>query len=1661
MSVQVAQKQNSGQALIETKQIESDKKPQQSGGYTPAPIMFGFDQTIEYGGKTFNIAELAAEDVQRQYGEMLGPSEDEVKAKFNQIMSATTQQEISAAGVDMKIGDTFITPNYLDSIRNEPAKQAELFKTYRDSQMREQVTEFQTAVPFSGPKYQEVVLPQSLLDLPDEILEPVVSAVKNRQNLAKLFKNDSDNPLNYMGREVIIDSFKTGALGKAASDAFKSLPADVARIPTFIALIANGVYASVAARETDQLGGMDTTYTDRFKEIFGESMKGWARIVQPYEGLLNKSEILDDATLTMNRWYKKSFIERYGQELWDAAHLEPVFDIVNPEDDNYDEAIARQENGVGKPYVDVVRDENGDVTMKEVGLTPELVSDLMDLAYNELTQTEKAVVFAAEQLPFTLGLTARAVRRGNSMVREVNAARKKDPATYATKSDWEVWTDISQKKSETGVNILRNRFTQFVLGAGTLGTFGFKGKSAMHRGTMVNQHLRNLENFEDTISKYEDEIRIDTDILRSRSSTPAEVADAQKRINANRDSLRSVKASARSYKLRSGGSKRFASFNNPYVRSNLADDLIISAAVGFVPQVLSWDKIGLEPEAAQTITMFTTPIVAPLFFRGTVFTAASLGRKFTSGITQDIASTLQHSAFIPYITTGMIARGDEAELRRVMKENNVPVDDSNVEAFKTLSQVYQSMKPEYQIRMTRSLERYNNMMNRAEATMRNLKTKDGTPALTEDEIIENMGTLHLSLAHATGIAPLIAIQARNGRQLSVKDLRDAGKFDALMASMAAEEENYKGLNTLMSTLQKSLVEKAGIDMDSNEPLQNMLLELQELAVNGIEKLNIKKQQVDALVTGYMDELGEVDEDTLKRIVRMRSILTGADIRNPVEQTRLTVETSVRILENGRLQAAALERFRNTLSESDLLEQGNQIADRIFDITKGVRKSKVSGGYNDVRVYASDNDIVIDLSTLAKNLSDRTDEYKGQDFLYFMAGAKTFFNTGAGQAAKDAFESAARRGLIREWGDDLDFVRDKMLKQDPSAKVATDMDLALYLMNKARKEKRKEINYFQASVEEAEYVYRAFRDHQAKARNQTVSDLDGAFKNEVDQAYSAADPSGQLLTLARKARELHETLIGETSDKGRYAGDVEMGRKRRDVKSADPREGRHYYPIPENRPLAPFEQIARLAKKAVEETDPVLRDEILADIQYQKDRIMYWYGAGYMSDGSTKGYGFDLTQKSQRVVADTMQSLLQTLISKEVSNSEQRRINNALDLTDPTMFRGPEAISKQDALKRLQSNEEYDFERAARILQVEQAISVVTRSGDEGELMVRHLALNDVHDWSITLDALLEYDSVTRQAYRDNRKAIMNNESTLRQAAQQEVEQLSNTLKIMSSYESLVSNPLQFFNTVFENADVNSIERFVKRFVDQDMDEDQVRAAMGYMYMRGLEIKSNKRTELVAGDATQVVGDVSVLIDYVETPRHAKVMKAVLDEEHYQQMKGIATWADAAMGNGMGFRANPDLAGMSVESVFSRVFNLARGMVSPIYVATEVSVRQLMMRNQSLISVALSDRTVARIMDKMLNRPKEVTRKDLQLFGLRINNYLAAEILRNGGEVPMLEEALGKEFGKGQSDLVRDEEKRMDETQKRRIEAYDTGAELFNTQDTSSALGRLAAGAGAN
>jgi hypothetical protein len=375
---------------------------------------------------------------------------------------------------------------------------------------------------------------------------------------------------------------------------------------------------------------------------------------------------------------------------------------------------------------------------------------------------------------------------------------------------------------------------------------------------------------------------------------------------------------------------------------------------------------------------------------------------------------------------------------------------------------------------------------------------------------------------------------------------------------------------------------------------------------------------------------------------------------------------------------------------------------------------------------------------------------------------------------------------------------------------------------------------------------------------------------------------------------------------------------------------------------------------------------------------------------------------------------------------QRDKTDVKSITDVTAFLSgatPEEAQKV-AVEGLAKRADYDFGRAQRVSEIENALVVPVKNGD-GTPGSRKLALTKVTDFSIELDELFRTDANTRRTYQDMREEINDNKSTLRIAAQQEVDREADILKNLQMYDQLVAKPEAFFDAVFEGATPESIDNMVKLRMQQfkmdgvQMSEEDIRAGLKFMYIRGLEAKSGRKGAQLAGtgDAITVVQDASVLVNYAKTPRHKLVMQAVLGEDHQKEMEMIADWSSMAMGDGLGFMSDPELREMSVESIFSRVFNLARGMVSPIYVATEVSTRAMMRRNQSLIRLALSDRQAGGVIAKLLTSDKPLSRADMNLLALRLKNYVATDVIRTGSEMESLNALLGEEATASQDVLV--------------------------------------------
>ena len=215
-----------------------------------------------------------------------------------------------------------------------------------------------------------------------------------------------------------------------------------------------------------------------------------------------------------------------------------------------------------------------------------------------------------------------------------------------------------------------------------------------------------------------------------------------------------------------------------------------------------------------------------------------------------------------------------------------------------------------------------------------------------------------------------------------------------------------------------------------------------------------------------------------------------------------------------------------------------------------------------------------------------------------------------------------------------------------------------------------------------------------------------------------------------------------------------------------------------------------------------------------------------------------------------------------------------------------------------------------------------------------------------------------------------------------------------------------------------------------MTDNEITIAIQEMYVRGLLQKSGltyKRLSGFGGDVVEDITDVEVLVNYVNGPQRA-TMEVILGKDHAKHLDDIAQWMDNATGNGAGVKAYLDVGEMRMESKIARVFNLARGMVGLDYVSAEVGFRLMMQKRQEMIQFILSNENASRVLSRILNNPKAVTRDDLKILGAEVRSHLMLELLKGeeGVVVPTLDEMLGNELPVGLKAIAEDVKEEEDQ-----------------------------------
>ena len=1592
---------------------------------------------------------IIAENVAAQRSEIEGPTTEELKNEF--VATMTGQRGKT------KIGDFVVSsnPEAATKIYNsmDANLKLELQNEFMGSRRVMPQEEGRPVVPFSGPQYEKIRLSPELKKLPKEAQDKFVELVSNRQNLAKIFVSN-DYQLADPVMDILMDSFVTGDFSNELYRSVTNIPGDFARAPTLVGLAGSAISAGATAFavEDDEFG-LQRSYGEQFKVDFDKYMSVVGTTLAPYENALNNYSLgmLDSAATDVQAWYKNLFFSKFdnpelAQKAWYATghqRLTPRF--YNPGDEGFD---PQMNNGEG--YVGPVVDAEGNPVPEDIGLPPQLVNDMIDLSYRELPGYQKAAIFAATTVPLTVGFTGMMTRKGVKASNRVLEERRNNPAGTQDLTDFQVY-----KKYIKGKNENYDKDGWAALWRGVTMNIGSTSPGTLNVGRQMTRHYANIKDYDDKIADLNGFINDPVGKLDDMGSyspfaaervsilkygNPQEVAQAQKELNTYfGNQLTDTRNRLNSYMSRHGGAGTLRELRkergeaggfinplhigNPYQRSLFKDDILISTAVGYAPNALPM----LNPETAEIIVALTAPIVAPMALRTTASIPGAI--PMIKDVPYEMANLFENMPLVGTFAKAYKEGKDTAGLRSMLEEMDIPITDDTIKAYGTFRKVYESAHPSMRQNMDNAFRDYNETMSGIEASFR----RDGV--FSDDEIQDMMSTLHLSVAEASGLAPFIAIQQRAG-QFTPRDMLNPKKMGEIARAIDEEFNGYVRLGRLMDAFTEKYTRKTGFDPTQNDTLQEFVQEFARASAEGLDRISLKRQTMLAQINKFarMPE-SEIDVHTVDDIVQLKTLYSGDEIRETVDKAELIADTTIQLQEGARVQLRELAGVSDSLSQKELAGEVAIAVDVLFDAELGHRYAMGRIPYSDADQYAIDNNILIDLRDLAENLHTTSTGLKESFSSSFGTGRE--YLSKIGNRAERSFERAAERGLRLEYGDGIDAMMQR-------AGVTSYLDYALTMIKGDP-----DSVVFRATPSEAEDIARDFRKYEANQLDIPEADVSlNRFSKAVDQAYANADET--FLKMMQDARSTWSKTVGEGTDKGTLAGDVRV--TRRNVQTRAGTEGLHRW---QKSPMVAFTKLSdNIASYVSGGNTPKKQAELYGLIQQQKEYLMQFLSGGKSIAGE---YGFDLTNQRSRISADSASTVLELLVTKSLNQAYEADLKKFVGEQFAYSY-GSNLPTREEALKMMATRNNYDFGRSKRLREIEELMAVPVSGGSfddvgyhtpilrteegvfrtigspgregigppaappkyditgasygEGTVRFREgvqyrklFQGATIDRMTMDIDALIKNDAEVRKVYDSLRSDLNDMNSSFMEGVRREDQRLQENLKQFGRYGDLAKNPVQFFDAVFLNATPSSIAD-IKISLSQNMNipMEQVDATLAYMYQKGFSEKVKQRKSFHSQDIEgidSILYEPQALIEFT-SGANGQVMKYVLGDEHYNDMKLLAKYARKASGDSAGFRISPDIRPMTLDNVFSKSFNLARGMVSLPYVTAEVGGRLMLLRRQSMIQLALEDKVAARIMGRILDGDDKITRKDLDLFGARIKMYLGRGMLYSKGEIPAVD-----------------------------------------------------------
>ena len=871
-------------------------------------------------------------------------------------------------------------------------------------------------------------------------------------------------------------------------------------------------------------------------------------------------------------------------------------------------------------------------------------------------------------------------------------------------------------------------------------------------------------------------------------------------------------------------------------------------------------------------------------------------------------------------------------------------------------------------------------------------------------------SLSMYLGEATGIAWF-----RSAEELAKGNL---GAFDPKNAKNIIESIELQKIQSKKMQVQEVILNRIeelskgqGLDLRSKEKINNFLLE-QRRNIDTIQKKNIiRAEELKNKTQLYLREfksnpnsktLANVPEELNEALLELNKSLNPN--KSPIE---LLKDTNDQLNENfkGINRSFSVIKSNRDDLEKHSLQLNNQIEKlNTTHMSTYIDTARVK--YTDLDAKMIKQGKFIDLKEEFFNLKNADEKFKDKTLAQFFSTESEFFNGHLNRKLKASFKKMISRSL-----DELPEELMSKLKElattgsretNPyfinSTGAFDNMDLALvYMKNNPN------FNPLKATASELSDIYAAFRDYGYRIQDEKP-DLARLYKGKADDIKQIFQEQNEdLFDEFEEVVSFYKASVFDRQDIDGDFNKIQKGIKRKPEIGVDTEFEYKKGSTPDILFDSTAQSLQEYASKGVN----------ISKVKNTFQNTAREYMDVVVNENGKKDLVFDLTTEFGREKFMTFQNVLK----EKMYNKWQSKFYKIYETPRTDLALEGRIASKKGG---------YNFDRSFNHTQLERLDEVFTVKVKTPQGVTINASVNPlpaIIDEQEDIIKLLQKDKGLQEKYNqyvDRLEDIMNSAKDVEIKNKQLQE---NVFGEISKIIGTNLNPsdegiLSFFNNHVEGRNLNYINNMKKMVKDKlkeagKADDKGVDDIFKFLITNGvvqkggvsydggrrfLKVDGTRSTHKTLKEPEKIVA----MFDKDENPQVAEILDDVMNPRHRQAFKDLAEYLNDSRKAEFDLDAKyigKGLRPISDNELVSRAYNVARGMVSPLYVSTEFALRIASQSGIQIMNLAATSDEAAILIEKLVNRPRTINAENLKKIDELVTNFVAAQLTRLGEPIP--------------------------------------------------------------